>query len=192
MHLNWVVINWLMLSMVFKIGKLELNAMIIVFVFNLLFLLNSMMGMVIERILVPDMALTHGTVPRKIVTIGITKILCESPKMLNEYRKFWPTILQNVIHIFELPADVANEPDQYEKADNEGYEAAFSQLSFALPKVRDPCSKVTDCRQYLAESLGKLANQFATGNIASLISIMPAEHLQAVQKYCAQAGVQIV
>lgn len=152
-----------------------------------------MFGMVIERVLVTDLTRVTGDVDKKIVAVGISKLLCECPKMLDVYRSMWATLLQTLITSFELPPDeTALEGDQFIEIENAvGYQAAYSQLNFAKLKVIDPIPEVLDGRKYLAESLVKLSQQ-RPGDIPTLISALPGDHQQALQKYCAQSGVQIV
>lgn len=153
-----------------------------------------MFGMVIERILVPDMAKVSGERDKKIVAVGIAKILCECPALLNNpYRNYWPLILQTLIQIFELPPDEnLLDGDMLNVAgdDDVGYQAAYSQLNFAPAKVVDPLPDISDGQRYLVVSLGKLS-QTRTGEIPTLVAQMPNDHQQALQKYCGLANVQI-
>ena len=149
--------------------------------------------MVLTRIFLTDMAKVSGAVHKKIVVIGLTRLLCECPLMLDPtYIGTWPQVIQGLIELFELPPDKNEmEGDQYEQADAEGYEAAFSQLSFALPKVHDPCAHIADSRKFLVENLAKWSKSVGADVVARMIATLPADHQQALQKYCAQAGVII-
>lgn len=154
---------------------------------------SRMFGMVIDRILVPDLNKISGELDQKIVTVGVTKLLCESPEMISDqYIKFWPQLLLNVIQIFELPPDESNiEGDTFiEIEDVSGYQAAYSQLNFAQAKPIDPLPEVTNIRQFLVQHLGLLA-KVHPGKIGTLVASLPAPHQDALQKYCAQSGVQI-
>lgn len=153
-----------------------------------------MFGMVIERVLITDLSRVAGDVDRKILAIGVTKILCECPAMLiPPYRNYWSNLLQALITSFEMPPDnTALEGDDFVEIENAiGYQAAYSQLNFAKLKVIDPIPDVQDGRKYLAENLAKLSVS-RPGDIPTLISSLPADHQQALQKYCAQNGTQIV
>lgn len=153
-----------------------------------------MFGMVIERILVSDLTRAAGDIEKKIVAVGITKLLCECPAMLNmPYRNYWAKLLETLITSFELPPDEsALEGDQFIEIENAiGYQAAYSQLNYAKLKTIDPLAEIPDGRKYLVEHLGKLSVT-RPGDLPTLISALPADHQQALQKYCAQNGVQIV
>lgn len=56
---------------------------------------NQMFGMVCNRIFVADMNKVSGSIDRKIVAVGITKILCEAPQMTTQpYAAQWTPLLQ--------------------------------------------------------------------------------------------------
>lgn len=153
-----------------------------------------MFGMVVERILISDLARVSGDVDKKIVAVGVTRLLCECPSMLvMPYRNYWAKLLETLIATFELPPDEsALEGDQFIEIENAlGYQAAYSQLNYAKLKVIDPIPEVQDGRKYLVENLSKLSVT-RPGDIPTLISALPADHQQALQKYCAQNGVQVV
>lgn len=153
-----------------------------------------MFGMVVERVLISDLTRVTGDIDKKIVAVGVTKLLCEVPSMLAlPYRNYWSKLLETLITSFEMPPDeTIIEGDDFVEIENVvGYQAAYSQLNFAKLKLIDPIPEVQDGRKYLAENLAKLSHT-RPGDIPTLISALPAHHQQALQKYCAQSGVQIV
>lgn len=153
-----------------------------------------MFGMVVERILISDLPRVSGDNDKKIAAVGVTKLLCECPAMLAmPYRNYWAKLLETLITSFETPPDEsALEGDQFIEIENAlGYQAAYSQLNYAKLKDIDPIPEVQDGRRFLVENLGKLSVT-RPGDIPTLIAALPSDHQQALQKYCAQAGVQIV
>lgn len=151
-----------------------------------------MFGMVLERVFIPELTKVTGDIERKIVAVGISKLLTECQSMITPpYRTYWSPILQALIQLFELPSDEDDGIDD-EQIDNKQaeYQAAYSQLNFARSKTNDPIADVNDGRRYLVESLAKLS-QSRPGDLPTMISAMPTDHQHALQKYCAQAGVQI-
>lgn len=153
----------------------------------------SMFGMVIERVLIPDMAKVTTELDRKIVAVGIAKILTECPQMLNgPYSQNWAKLLQALVELFELPPDQSNiEGDNYiEVEDTPGYQAAFSQLNYAKPNVQDFLANVPNGKQFLVEALAKLSNT-QPGTVPTMIATLGSDHQMALQKYCNQANVQI-
>lgn len=153
-----------------------------------------MFGMVVERVLISDLARVAGDMDKKIVAVGVTKLLCECPAMLAPpYRKYWSNLLQALITSFEMPPDeTALEGDDFVEIENAvGYQAAYSQLNYAKLKVIDPIPDIQDTRKHLAENLARLSAS-RPGDIPTLITALPADHQQALQRYCAQSGAQIV
>ena len=155
----------------------------------------NMFGMVVDRVFIPDMAKASNDLERKTVAVGISKILCECPAMLAPpYNQYWSRLLQALIELFELPPDKTTlEGDNFVEPDDTtaGYQAAFSQLSFAQPKMQDFLADVTDGRKFLADSLAKLS-QTRPGEVPQLVAALSDNHKQALQKYCDQYGVRIV
>lgn len=151
-----------------------------------------MFGMVIDRIFIPDLAKVSGETSKKIVSVGISKILCECPALLiNPYRNYWPKILEALIQIYELPPDEGLlDGDHLVENEEIGYQAAYSQLNFAQTKTHDPLSDIADGRKFLIQNLAILSIS-RPGEIPTLIASLPSDHQQALQKYCAQYGIQI-
>lgn len=55
-----------------------------------LILYYSMFGMVIERLMIPDIQKISGTVERKITAVGLTKLLCEAAELIDgPYSTYW-------------------------------------------------------------------------------------------------------
>lgn len=60
------------------------------FLFCFCFSCCRMFGMVLEKIVVPEVQKVSGAVEKKICAIGITKVLTECPAMMDtEYTKIW-------------------------------------------------------------------------------------------------------
>lgn len=150
---------------------------------------NNMFGMVCQRVFITDVNKVSGEVDRKIVAVGMTKILCESQSMIQQYSAFWQGMLQALIELFELPPDESNiEGDNFiEIEDTAGYQVAYSQLNFATGRRDDPVSEVPDGKRYLVEQLSKMQQP----QVKTFLQQMPAHHQAALQKYATQAGIAI-
>lgn len=150
---------------------------------------NNMFGMVCQRVFITDVNKVSGEVDRKIVAVGMTKILCESQSMIQQYSAFWQGMLQALIELFELPPDESNiEGDNFiEIEDTAGYQVAYSQLNFATGKRDDPVSEVPDGKRYLVEQLSKMQQP----QVKTFLQQMPAHHQAALQKYATQASIAI-
>lgn len=150
---------------------------------------NQMFGMVCQRVFITDVNKVSGEVERKIVSVGMTKILCESQTMMQQYSSNWQGMLQALIELFELPPDESSiEGDSFiEIEDTAGYQVAYSQLNFATGKRDDPFAEIPDGKRFLIEHLSKM-NQ---PEVRNFLQQMPAQHQSALQKYAAQFGVSL-
>uniref|UniRef100_A0A8C1EYD0 Exportin-2 n=2 Tax=Cyprinus carpio TaxID=7962 RepID=A0A8C1EYD0_CYPCA len=156
----------------------------------------KMFGMVVEKIIIPEVQKVSGQVEKKICAVGITKILTECPAMMDtEYTKLWTPLLQALIGLFELPEDDSIPDDEHfiDIEDTPGYQTAFSQLAFAGKKEHDPIGDaVNNPKILLAQSLHKLSTA-CPGRVPSMLSTsLPAEALQFLQGYLQAATVQLV
>ncbi|KAI3370106.1 hypothetical protein L3Q82_024906, partial [Scortum barcoo] len=156
----------------------------------------KMFGMVLEKIIIPEVQKVSGAVEKKICAVGITKILTECPAMMDtEYTKLWTPLLQSLIGLFELPEDDSIPDDEHfiDIEDTPGYQTAFSQLAFAGKKEHDPIGDaVGNPKILLAQSLHKLSTA-CPGRVPSMLSTsLNAEALQYLQGYLQAATVQLV
>lgn len=72
-----------------------------------------------------------------------------------------------------------------------GYQASYSQLNFARSNKQDPFQDVADGRSYFILHLAKLSKE-KPGLIPTQLATLQAHYQEALQKYCAQSGVQLV
>ena len=151
---------------------------------------NQMFGMVCQRVFITDMNKVSGDIDRKIVAVGMTKILCESQIMMQHYSANWQGLLQALIELFELPVDDSSiDGDNFiEIEDTAGYQVAYSQLNFATGKRDDPVAEIPDGKRFLIENLARM-NQ---PEMKNSMRAMPAQHQAALQKYSAQFGVSLL
>lgn len=116
----------------------------------------QMFGMVLEKLFINEMQKISGTIERKIVACGITKLLCECPAVLNgSYQKYWAPLLQALIQFFELPLDESTLPDDHfvEIDDTPTFQTASAKLNFANNSKNDPLQAIGEPRQFLVQSL---------------------------------------
>nr|KAF6358045.1 chromosome segregation 1 like [Pipistrellus kuhlii] len=156
----------------------------------------KMFGMVLEKIIIPEIQKVSGNVEKKICAVGITKLLTECPPMMDtEYTKLWTPLLQSLIGLFELPEDdsIPDEEHFIDIEDTPGYQTAFSQLAFAGKKEHDPVGQmVTNPKIHLAQSLHKLSTA-CPGRVPSMVSTsLNAEALQYLQGYLQAASVTLL
>uniref|UniRef100_A0A8C9DKV8 Exportin-2 n=1 Tax=Prolemur simus TaxID=1328070 RepID=A0A8C9DKV8_PROSS len=156
----------------------------------------KMFGMVLEKIIIPEIQKVSGNVEKKICAVGITKLLTECPPMMDtEYTKLWTPLLQSLIGLFELPEDdtIPDEEHFIDIEDTPGYQTAFSQLAFAGKKEHDPVGQmVNNPKIHLAQSLHKLSTA-CPGRVPSMVSTsLNAEALQYLQGYLQAASVTLL
>lgn len=61
-------------------------------------LIDRMFGMVLEKIIIPEIQKVSGNVEKKICAVGITKLLTECPPMMDtEYTKLWQVLHPQVL-----------------------------------------------------------------------------------------------
>ncbi|MEE6512400.1 hypothetical protein FKM82_019353 [Ascaphus truei] len=155
-----------------------------------------MFGMVVEKIIIPEIQKVSGPIEKKICAVGITKVLTECPCMIDtEYTKLWIPLLQALIGLFELPEDDTIPDDEHfiDIEDTPGYQTAFSQLAFAGKKDHDPIGQmVSNPKILLAQSLHKLSTA-CPGRVSSMLSTsLNTEALQFLQGYLQAASVTLV
>lgn len=151
---------------------------------------SQMFGMVCQRVFITDVNKVSGDIDRKIVAVGMAKLLCESQTMMQQYSAHWQGMLTALIELFELPCDETNiEGDNFiEIEDTAGYQVAYSQLNFATGKRDDPVSEIPDGKRFLIEHLSKMHQP----EVKTFLASMPAQHQTALQKYGSQYGVALM
>ncbi|KAH8279559.1 hypothetical protein KR018_000957 [Drosophila ironensis] len=152
----------------------------------------GMFGMLLERIFISDISKVIKELERKLVAVGVTKMLTETPEILQPpYATFWPRLLHALIDFFERPPEKLPGLDANDADDGDGgYQVAFAQLTHAQPKPVDYLPEVTDARQYLANAMSKLS-QTRTGELPNLLAPLEPDYKQMLQNYCDQAGVRV-
>lgn len=157
---------------------------------------TNMFGMVLDRLYVPEVQKTSGTMEKKIVAVGMTKVLTDCPVMFTNanYLKYWVPLLQALIGVFELEED-DNVPDDehfIEVDDQPSYSAAYSQLANAGKATHDPFKgTVANPKIFLAQSLQKLSSA-NPGQISGMISSsLDPKAAQFLQGYLQAANVTL-
>ncbi|XP_057662320.1 exportin-2 [Diorhabda carinulata] len=154
----------------------------------------QMFGMVLEKLFITELQKVAGTIDRKIVACGITKLLCESPEMFSgTYQKYWPQLLQALLTFFEMPVDESVLPDDHfiEVDDTPSYQTTSAKLNFANNTKNDPLQAISEPRQFLVQSLASLGNS-QPGRLPVFIGNMNTQAQTVIQGYLSKFGVQLV
>ncbi|CAH1099878.1 unnamed protein product [Psylliodes chrysocephalus] len=155
---------------------------------------TQMFGMVLEKLLIAELQKIAGDVERKIVAIGVIKLLCECPEMYTgTYQKYWPQLLQALLSFFEMPRDETTLPDDHfiEVDDTPTFQTASAKLNFANGVKNDPLQAITEPRQFLVQSLATLGGS-QPGRLPTYINNTNAQTQTILQGYLAKFGVQLV
>ncbi|XP_050543879.1 exportin-2 [Daktulosphaira vitifoliae] len=155
---------------------------------------NGMFGMLLDKIILPDVQKVTGTTNKKITAIGIVKVLADTNKLIEgDYASFWSRLLETLICLFELPEDetVYSEDKLLLEDNDSSYEAGYSQLAFASEAEYNPLSGI-EPKAFLSQSLSKLMIQIP-GRVPILMSqgLLEEKRVQ-IQNYLISLNVQIV
>jgi len=156
---------------------------------------TSMMSLVIERIVIPELQKVSGVTERRICAGGLVRLLTECDQLIGgTYASQWIPLLTAFIGLIELPEDTSVPDDEHfiEIEETPGYQAVYSQLAFAGKKQKDPLEGTTaDPRHNLAQALQKLS-QTKPGHFPVMIEKQMNENArQYLYQYLNAAGVQL-
>lgn len=162
---------------------------------------SKLFNMVIERLFMVELTNISNDLDRKIVAVGLTKLLTDCPLMFDgDLVQYWPSLLQLLIEFFELPNGNRKQQIDFDLIKDDTlappllidcYQTAFSQLNYAQPTVQDFLVEIDDCRKYLANGLVNASKTRGSSQIQQLLNGLSDNHKQAVQKYCEQIGSRI-
>ncbi|KAH0557379.1 exportin-2 [Cotesia glomerata] len=150
----------------------------------------QMFGMIVERLIIVDLQKVSGDIDRKIAAVGISNILTDCPAMIeSSYNVYYPKLLASLIEFFELPQDnTVNGDDFLPEVDNDqGYQAAYSQLICAKNPKKDPLEAIPDVRLHLVQGLSKLQ----PGQLSGLLQQLPAPNAMHLKNYLQSAGINL-
>ncbi|KAK0159600.1 hypothetical protein PV327_010696 [Microctonus hyperodae] len=127
----------------------------------------QMFGMVLERVIIPDLEKISGDTDRKAVAIGLSNLLIDCPTMMeSQYNIFYSKLLDALVQLFESPQDntrIFDDDLLPSEMDDPIVSYASSsictQLICAKNPKKDPLEGVGDVRLHLAQGLSRLPNQ---------------------------------
>ncbi|XP_044735221.1 exportin-2 isoform X2 [Chrysoperla carnea] len=153
----------------------------------------QMTGMVLEKIIVPDVQKVGGNIERKIAACGMIKLICECPIIFSgAYQKFWGPLVEALVCVLEMPQDDTVFADDHfiEVDDTPTFEQAYSNLNFAKSPQLDPLQGITDLRQLLAQGIGNLS----AGNpnqLTNMIGALGSNYQIALKEYLGKYNVHV-
>ncbi|WCJ32537.1 Exportin-2 [Euphorbia peplus] len=133
---------------------------------NLVNTMNSvqpgMFLMILEQSWIPNLKLIAGQIEVKLAAVASTKLICESPVLLDvKTAKNWGKTLDGIVTLLCRPEDDRAEEEQEmpDIAENVGYTATFVNLYNAGKKEADPLKNITDPKYVLVHSLDDLSTR---------------------------------
>ncbi|XVE77293.1 hypothetical protein DITRI_Ditri13aG0050800 [Diplodiscus trichospermus] len=115
---------------------------------------------ILEQFWIPNLKLITGTIELKLTAVASTRLICESPVLLDAAAaRHWGRMLDSIVTLLSRPEQerVEEEPEMPDIAENVGYTATFVKLYNAAKKEDDPLTEVKDPKQFLVASLAKLS-----------------------------------
>lgn len=116
---------------------------------------------VLENIWIPSLKHITGTIESKLASVASTRLICESPVLLNPAAaSLWGKMLESIVFLLSRPEQerVEEEPEMPDIGETVGYAATFVHLHNAGKKDEDPLKEVKDPREFLVRSLERLAS----------------------------------
>lgn len=155
----------------------------------------KMFGMVLDRLVIPDVQKVSGNKERKICAVGMIKLLTEVPDLIDgSYAQYWGPLLQALIGVFELPEDDEIPEDEHyiEIEDAPGYQTAYSHLVFVGEKEHDPFGgSVQEPRIHLAQSLQRLSVSHPNKLKTVISNSLSQDAMNHLNRYLQAADVQL-
>ncbi|EOA39589.1 hypothetical protein CARUB_v10008209mg [Capsella rubella] len=118
---------------------------------------------VLEQIWIPNVKLITGTIEVKLTAVAATRLICESPALLDpSASKLWGKMLDSIITLVsrpELEIVIIDDPEMTDEVfENVEYKAVFVNLYNAGRKEEDPLKETKDPKEFLLASLFKLSS----------------------------------
>ncbi|XP_042504800.1 exportin-2-like [Macadamia integrifolia] len=127
---------------------------------------------ILEQFWIPHLKLITGTIELKLTSVASTKLLCESPALLDASAVLlWGRLLDSIVTLVSRPEQerVEEEPEIPDIAEAVGYTATFAQLYNAGRKEEDPVREINDPKEFLVKSLERLS-ELSPGKYPDIIN----------------------
>ncbi|OIW02302.1 hypothetical protein TanjilG_11196 [Lupinus angustifolius] len=150
---------------------------------------------IMNQFWIPNLKLITGVIELKLTAIASTRLICESPVLLDPTASIsWGKMVDSIITLLSRPEQdrVEEEPDMPDFSENVGYTATFVRLHNAGKKEEDPLKDIRDPREFFVASLSRLS-ALSPGRYPKVISenVDPANQTALLQ-FCSTYNLQIV
>ncbi|KAF5181614.1 Exportin-2 [Thalictrum thalictroides] len=122
---------------------------------------GDLFGTILDKFWVPHLKAITGTIELKLVSVSSTRLICESPVLLDPSAAArWGNMLDSIVTLLSRPEQerVNEEPEMPDIGDTVGYTATFVHLHNAGKKDEDPVKEIHDPKEFLVRSLAGLAH----------------------------------
>ncbi|KAJ7951318.1 exportin-2-like [Quillaja saponaria] len=152
-------------------------------------------SVILKQFWIPNLKLITGAVEVKLAAVAATRLICESPILLDAAAvEPWGKMLDSIVTLLSRPEQdrVEEESEMPDIAENVGYTASFVRLYNAGKKEEDPLKDIRDPREFLVVSLGRLSS-LSPGRYPKIISenLDPANQAALLQ-LCSSYNCSIV
>lgn len=140
---------------------------------------QGLFGKLFEQFILPSTSNIGGHVQHRAAIIGLTKLLCQSPTLLNQYSSMLPLGVQTLLDKVRAPLpEPVNEADLQIEADMDldelAFGASYAKLSTISRVVFDPSPSVTNLTEYVVSHLRQLVSQ--SPQVYQVITQLPDEY----------------
>jgi len=156
---------------------------------------------VFKKFVLPKFKGVSGTLERKMLTIGMSKLLTECKDMLGgSLSEYWGKTLSALLEMLskgtDLTVDTAPSAEGTQivkvipdETVSNAYSTVFSPLIHGVKaELVDPFAEVKSAKMYLITALSKLSQQVS---LQQQLSQLPGDQQVLLQNYCKAANVQI-
>lgn len=145
-------------------------------------------GQILSAVVLPEVQRMHGRIERKVVAVGMAKLLTQSDRILSTgYVSLWTDVLTALLKFFILPQDLTQavgarieEEDAIADLDyeerGEGFQSSFAKLATAVAAPVDVSASVGDPKEFLARGLAAQSHKHP-GQLGPLIQAHIASDL---------------
>lgn len=136
---------------------------------------------ILQSIVLPQLQKTSAK-DRKVVSVGMTRLLTQSQTMLAEpFAKAWPAAMDSLLGLILLPQDLSTTAPEDDLAaldpEDTSFQSSFAKLGASEAVKEDPTAYVTtDEKTYLRAELTRVAPQ-----VGPLLQQVNAEALSRLQ-----------
>ncbi|KAH7519468.1 exportin-2 [Ziziphus jujuba] len=128
---------------------------------------------ILEQVWMPNLKLITGAIETKLTSVASTRLICESPSLLNaaDGGQLWGKMLDSIVTLLSRPEQdrIEEELEMPDIAENVGYTTTFVRLYNAGKKEEDPLKDVKDPKEFLVLALARLSALYP-GRLPQIIS----------------------